>query len=232
VSEDCLEDDGHGGQRINWGKFAFRVNSPDPNASGSPIEIKNWIGHLGESDKVLAELLEFFDRESPISPVLLGRSIGSDQSGTSIRLSLLRTERAVNRWRQAYDGAFLWALQYASMMKRMGNMEAPEIDSISVEWAPAIPEDPTVTNQLLTTAKNDGCMSVETYIRLFHQNRWTDTQVEIEMEKIAKEKEDAADLARESFAAPNGGNPFAIQPIPPLAGDRSEEDDNAEGAVA
>lgn len=224
LSPDCMRADGS----VDWQRIALRVNNYD-DPDSAPVEIKSWIGHLGESDKVLAELLADWDRLSPISPVLLGRSVGSDQSGTSIRLSLLRTERSVTHWRQAYNKAFLWALRYASAFYKeyaSQRTDIPEgVESISVEWPPAIPEEINDVVMRLTTAYNDKCLSRDTYIRLFHNNKWTDKQVQVEMDKIEGEAE--ADAVLAPTALPAEGEPVPDDGqedsgFPPLAGDRSQ----------
>jgi hypothetical protein len=201
IDPNCIGEDG----KPNWSDLIFKVRNPMDGDSVA-IDIKARVTSLGDSEKVLTQLWDDWAAISPVSPILYGKSVGSDASGESLRLSLMRTIRAVERRRQVYAPATLWAYQCAAMLHQVyqSGTSYPAIDALTLEHAPAIPANLLQESTRIQGEYKTGIRSRRSAISSVNPT-FTPQQIDEEEARIKAEDEEKRALAVPSFSMPFGG---------------------------
>jgi len=173
--------------QLDWEQLIFRIKRPG-DGNLVTVDLKQAVTSLGDSGSVLQNLWDDWNAISPISPIFYGKAVGSAASGTALALSLLGTERAVQRRRRVYTPATAWAVAFAAQLRRVyAGDTAPAPAEFALAWPPAIPEDRDAVSQRIDRATRGGWMSRRQAVHEQHPE-WTPAQVEAELAAIGAER--------------------------------------------
>jgi len=164
-----------------------------------------WDAHLSAAQAHTDRLIDLIFIMSETAPVAFGlEKYGTAQSGTALRLRLLRTLAKINRKRLYYDRALKAALLCAQQLEVIHGGAAYEPAEPTIQWADGLPEDLTEMVQTEMQRLAAGNTSIESSVRRLDGP----DAVEAEMGRIAEETGQAVALT----GAPGAGRGQAPQP--------------------
>jgi hypothetical protein len=199
ASSDLLDDDGN----LDLDRAKRQVIGPD--GRKSLLEIKNWQGHLPNSEFQWNKYEDVFYLLTPLTPAVNGTL--STESGYARLLALRKPSASAIRGQQALTPATLWAVQKAAELERYytdGRGGAEPIDSLDITWPAIFPDDPNDISLRVSTATRDGNMSLETAIDELHPNKSEQWRRE-ELERIRAAERERATLSLQNFSTNAGG---------------------------
>jgi hypothetical protein len=144
-----------------------------------------WDASLQAAYKEIDQLIELLFILSETGPSIFGLDkYGVAQSGTALRLRLIRTIAKINRKRLYFDGALKQVLYAAQLLEKQHGGASYEPCPVSIAWADGLPEDMMEMVQLEAQRLASGNTSIESSIRRLDGP----AAVEGEMERIAEDE--------------------------------------------
>ena len=168
-----------------------------PLEAGEQIPVYvTWDASLQAAYSQIDRLLELLFILSETGPSIFGLDkFGVAQSGTALRLRLIRTIAKINRKRLYFDQALKSALFAAQLLEKEHGGAGYEPCPVNIAWADGLPEDMVEMVRMESERLMAGNTSVESSIRRLD----SPDAVEGEMNRIAEETGQAVALT--------GGNP-------------------------
>lgn len=201
----ALETDIRTGQpRIRIGGKFFPVGPGE-----EPPGYVTWDGKLEAAFQAIDKLVEMIFYVSDTSPTLFGfEKSGGAQSGTALRLRLIRTLAKINRKRIYFDDGLKQALYLAQLMEAIHGRPPETYDPVrpTIGWKDGLPTDAmeqAQIEQIRTGGK--ATSSVKSAIQRLDSD--TDEEADAELDRIKEEQEPPPMAPRVSLPPGPGGAP-------------------------
>ena len=151
-----------------------------------------WNANLESAFKEIDKIVEMLFMTSETSPDVLGMGQGQAESGTALKMRMLRTLAKRNRKKLYYDQAITEMLIVAQKLGATGykvNGESVSvIDTPTLQWSDGIIDDPIEITELASTQVDAGLKSKLT--AMMEINGWTEEEAQAELDRIKGDQAD------------------------------------------
>lgn len=135
-------------------------------AGEQPPSYITWDAHLTAAFEQVDRFIQLLFLLSETGPSIFGlEKYGVAESGTALRLRLIRTLAKINRKRLYFDRALKKALYTAQLLEQKHGGAAYEPLPVSIAWADGLPEDTKEMAEIETQRLMAGNTSVESSVR-------------------------------------------------------------------
>ena len=160
-------------------------------AGEQPPSYITWDAHLAAAFTEVDRILDLMFVLSETCPTIFGlEKYGTAQSGTALRLRMMRTVAKVNRKRLYFDRALRRALYAAQLLQRAHGGARYDPCPVTIAWADGLPEDMKEMVEIEAQRIVAGNTSLESSVRRLDGAEGA----EAELERIAGDSEQALAL--------------------------------------